>query len=69
MVAGAALSFAYFEGVYVLVALISVTRRMQAVELGKRKEVLAEREIEAPAGMPEEAGWAPAWEQYGSARM
>jgi hypothetical protein len=37
MVAGAALSFAYFEGVYLLVALLSVTRHMLGVELALRR--------------------------------
>jgi uncharacterized membrane protein len=69
MVAGAALSFAYFEGVYVLVALISVTRRMQAVELGKRKDAEEQSVIDVVEEEAPEAGWAPAWEQYGSARM
>jgi putative inorganic carbon (HCO3(-)) transporter len=70
MVAGAALSFAYFEGVYVLAALLSVLRRMQAVELGKRAlvapEMLFVEEVETEEV---ENGWVPGWEQYGSARM
>jgi len=36
MVAGAALSFAYFEGIYLIVALLSVTRHMLAVEMAQR---------------------------------
>jgi probable O-glycosylation ligase (exosortase A-associated) len=36
MVAGAALSFAYFEGLYLIVALLSATRRMLADELALR---------------------------------
>jgi probable O-glycosylation ligase (exosortase A-associated) len=36
MVAGAALSFAYFEAVYLLVAVLSVTRHMLAAELAQR---------------------------------
>jgi putative inorganic carbon (HCO3(-)) transporter len=67
MVAGAALSFAYFEGVYVLAALLSVLRRMQAVELGKRAlvapEMLFVEEVETEEV---ENGWVPG---YGSARM
>jgi probable O-glycosylation ligase (exosortase A-associated) len=66
MVAGAALSFAYFEGVYVLVALLSVTRHMQAVELAKR--AVAEPEVEdfdVPAEAEAPAAWVPVWEQAG----
>jgi len=64
MVAGAALSFAYFEGIYVLVALLSVTRHMQSVELAKRAVavpvVVAPPRVEGP-----QTGWVPAWEQPG----
>ncbi len=72
MVAGAALSFAYFEGVYVLVALLSVTRRMQAIELAKRVPFVEAECLagEIPADVAEaQSGWVPAWEQYGPARM
>ena len=63
MVAGAALSFAYFEGVYLLAALLSVTRHMQSVELAKRAvaapEVLLGGEVEQETGTE----WVPSWEQ------
>ncbi len=39
MVSGAALSFAYFEGLYLIVALLSVTRRMLAEELAVRAPI------------------------------
>jgi len=66
MVAGAALSFAYFEGVYVLVALVSVTRHMQSVELAKRAEAAAEPEpFAAPEPVEGPPEWVPAWEQVG----
>jgi O-antigen ligase len=47
MVAGAALSFAYFEGLYLIVALLSVTRHMLGVELALR----------APPAAIEEGVW------------
>ena len=39
MVSGAALSFAYFEGLYLIVALLSITRRMLAEELAVRMPI------------------------------
>jgi probable O-glycosylation ligase (exosortase A-associated) len=68
MVAGAALSFAYFEGVYVIVALVSVTRHMQALELAKRAKAAPEIEsLAAPAHVDSPPEWVPAWEQFGEA--
>jgi probable O-glycosylation ligase (exosortase A-associated) len=67
MVAGAALSFAYFEGVYVIVALVSVTRHMQALELAKRANAEPEAEPVAAAPIESPPEWVPAWEQFGEA--
>jgi O-antigen ligase len=63
MVAGAALSFAYFEGVYVLVALLSVTRHMQSVELARRAGEPPAVVFAAPAEVETVPAWVPAWEQ------
>jgi hypothetical protein len=67
MVAGAALSFAYFEGVYLLVALISVTRHMQAVELRKRGLAASLAEAAPPQPPTPQDRFVPAWEQAGAA--
>jgi len=70
MVAGAALSFAYFEGLYVLVALLSVTRHMQAIELAKRKGALPEPEAEPAYAQEEVPRFNPAWEdELGEAHL
>ncbi len=69
MVAGAALSFAYFEGLYLLVALLSVTRHMQSVELAKRanaEPVFDVEQVAAPV-VAAEPVWVPAWEEFGEA--
>jgi probable O-glycosylation ligase (exosortase A-associated) len=47
MVSGAALSVAYFEGFFLLLALLSVTRRMLKVELAHRAGVTAAAAAEA----------------------
>jgi probable O-glycosylation ligase (exosortase A-associated) len=69
MVAGAALSFAYFEGAYVLAALLSVTRRMQATELAKRALPLPAAHVESEVAHEAETGWVPVWEQGRQARI
>jgi probable O-glycosylation ligase (exosortase A-associated) len=61
LVAGAALSFAYFEGLYILIALVSVTRHMQKRELARRGPAPA---VAASVQEPEEY-WVPAWEEAG----
>jgi O-antigen ligase len=66
MVAGAALSFAYFEGVYVLVALLSVTQRMQSLELARRARAAPKPESYVlPVPVVSAPEWVPAWEQVG----
>jgi probable O-glycosylation ligase (exosortase A-associated) len=68
LVSGAALSFAYFEGLYILLALVSVTRHLQKQELARRAltpvaPATPEPVVSAPAPAPE--AWVPVWEQAG----
>jgi probable O-glycosylation ligase (exosortase A-associated) len=69
LVSGAALSFAYFEGVYLLVAMLSVTRHMQSVELARRATAPPEPEevVGIVSGPPPVEQWVPVWEQFGEA--
>ena len=58
IVSGAALSMAYFEAFYLVLAILSLSRRMLAVELTRRAAAPAAA-IEIPAtGAPE---WRPPW--------
>jgi putative inorganic carbon (HCO3(-)) transporter len=66
LVSGAALSFAYFEGLYILLALVSVTRHMQKRELARRAVTQSmPTVVQAGQPPPPETGWVPAWEQTG----
>ena len=58
IVSGAALSMAYFEAFYLVLAILSLTRRMLAVELARRA-LAPDVAVEVPvSGAPE---WRPPW--------
>ncbi len=60
MVAGAALSFGYFEGIYVIVATVSVTLRMLQCELALRPAVDTQHASQDGEALWDDAGYAVA---------